>query len=119
MSLVARVAPEKRHRHRLPQRTNGEQLDEVVMKISLVGGPYDALVYDCGVDTNGIPELDILYMPHRSTIEEGRVELLSESSMSPVKDLRYRLVRVNVKELVSGRLCDSPTKWRWEYHYED
>lgn len=88
------------------------------MKIPLVGGPYDEQVYDCGVDTNGIPELDILYMPNRSTIEGGRVELLSEAQMSPVKDLRYRLVRVNVKELVSGRLCDSPTKWRWEYHYE-
>ncbi|GEM_PF-1724906 len=88
------------------------------MKIPLVGGPYDALVYDLGVDSNGIPELHILNMPHRPTIEEGRVELLSKAPMSPVKDLRYRLVQVNVKEWINGRLCDSPTKWRWEYHYE-
>lgn len=88
------------------------------MKIPLVGGPYDAQIYDIGVDGSGIPELDVLYMPHQSTIDEGRVELLAKAPMAPVKDLRYLLVRVNVKELVSGRLCDSPTKWRWEYHYE-
>lgn len=88
------------------------------MKIPLVGGPYDALVYDFGVDSNGIPELEVLNMPNRSTIEEGRVDLLSRAPMSSEKCLCYRLVRVNAKEWVSGRLRDSSTKWRWEYHYE-
>ncbi|MGV3815851.1 hypothetical protein ACV8SB_17345 [Citrobacter freundii] len=88
------------------------------MKIPLVGGPYDAQIYDIGVDVNGMPELEVLYMPPQSTIAEGRVELLAKAPMAPVKYLRYRLSRVKVKELVSGRLCDSPTKWRWEYHYE-
>ncbi|HBA3364210.1 TPA: hypothetical protein J8Z66_000225 [Escherichia coli] len=88
------------------------------MKIPLVGGPYDAQIYDISVGGNGMPELDVLYMPSQQTIAEGSIELLANAPPSLVKDLRYRLVRVNVKELVNGRLCDSPTKWRWEYHYE-
>ncbi|HEE9875985.1 TPA: hypothetical protein R8G32_004224 [Citrobacter braakii] len=88
------------------------------MKIPLVGGPYDAMVYDIDVDRNGMPKLDVLYMPRRQTIAEGHIELLANAPMAPVKDLRYRLVRVTEKELVNGRLCDIPMKWRWEYHYE-
>ena len=30
-----------------------------------------------------------------TTIEEGRIELLADAPVAPVKDLRYRLVRVN------------------------
>ncbi|EAO3021817.1 hypothetical protein V9Y99_20460 [Salmonella enterica] len=88
------------------------------MKISLVGGPYDATVYDIDVDRNGMPKLDVLYMPRRQTIAEGLIDVLANAPMAPVKDLRYRLVRVTEKELVNGRLCDFPTKWHWEYHYE-
>ena len=99
-------------------RFNGEQLDEVVMKIPLVGGPYDANVYEINVDINGAPELEVLNMPRKQTLEEGLVELLANAPMAPEKFLRYRLVRVNVKEWIDGLLCDSPAKWRWEYHYE-
>ena len=88
------------------------------MKIPLVGGPYDAKVFDIGVDRNGMPELEVLTLPRQTTIEEGLIELLADAPMVPVKDLRYRLARVTEKELVNGRLCDSPTKWHWEYHYE-
>ncbi|HHK5878575.1 TPA: hypothetical protein ACQVH7_004695, partial [Serratia marcescens] len=90
----------------------------VVMKIPLVGGPYDANVYEINVDINGAPELEVLNMPRKQTLEEGRVELLANAPMAPEKFLRYRLVRVNVKEWIDGRLCNSPAKWRWEYHYE-
>ncbi|EIE0142279.1 hypothetical protein LCT13_001071 [Salmonella enterica] len=88
------------------------------MKIPLVGGPYDAKFFDINVDKNGIPELEVLTLPRQTTIEEGRIELLADAPMVPVKDLRYRLARVTEKELVNGRLCDFPTKWHWEYHYE-
>ena len=88
------------------------------MKIPLVGGPYDAKVFDIDVDRNGMPELEVLTLPRRTTIEEGRIELLADAPMAPVKDLRYQLVRVTEKALVNGRLCDFPTKWHWEYHYE-
>lgn len=88
------------------------------MKIPLVGGLYDAKVFDIDVDRNGTPELEVLTMPRQTTIEEGRIELLADAPMVPVKDLRYRLVRVTEKELVNGRLCDISMKWRWEYHYE-
>ncbi|TRL63515.1 hypothetical protein FMM65_21820 [Citrobacter youngae] len=88
------------------------------MKIPLVGGPYDAKVYEINVDRNGAPELEVLNMPRISTIEEGRVELRANAPMAPESFLRYRLSRVNVKEWIDGRLCDSPAKWRWEYHYE-
>lgn len=88
------------------------------MKIPLVGGPYDAKVFDIDVDRNGMPELEVLDLPRRTTIEEGRIELLADAPVAPVKDLRYRLVRVNGKEWINGRFCDSPTKWRREYHYE-
>lgn len=88
------------------------------MEIPLVGGPYDAKVFDIDVDRNGMPKLEVLNMPRRTTSEEGSIELLADAPMAPVKYLRYRLVRVTEKELVNGRLCDSPTKWHWEYHYE-
>ncbi|MEL5640787.1 hypothetical protein [Serratia bockelmannii] len=88
------------------------------MKIPLVGGPYDANVYEINVDINGEPEPEVLNMPRKQTLEEGRAELLANAPMALEKFLRYRLVRVNVKEWIDGRLCDSPTKWRWEYHYE-
>ena len=88
------------------------------MKIPLVGGPYDANVFDINVDINGMPELEVLYLPRRTTLAEGRIELLSGAPMDPVQDLRYRLVRVNGQEWINGRFCDSPAKWCWEYHYE-
>ncbi|HEJ0075600.1 hypothetical protein [Klebsiella oxytoca] len=89
------------------------------MEIPLVSGPYDAKVFDIDVDRNGMPILEVLNMPRRTTIEEGSIELLADAPMAPVKDLRYRLVRVTEKGLVNGRLCDSQKKWHWEYHYEN
>ncbi|MDV7070477.1 hypothetical protein R3J21_02850 [Citrobacter werkmanii] len=43
------------------------------MKIPLVGGPYDAKVFDIDVDRNGMPELEVLTLPRQTTIEEGRI----------------------------------------------
>lgn len=88
------------------------------MKILLVGGPYDYRFYDIRLDGNGMPELNVLNMPHMTTIKEGVIECLSNAPAAPLPFLRYRLKRVPERELIDGCLRDSPAKWHWEYHFE-
>lgn len=56
------------------------------MNVPLVGGPYDAKVFDIDVDRNGMPVLEELTLPRRTSIEEGILEGPSDAQMAPVKD---------------------------------